>query len=323
MLFSVLKLLSPHEFRSGEEISLALDVSRASVHNMIERARRSGVDIQAVRGKGYRLAEPYSWLDLELLSARLATQGYGLHLHDEVDSTNSRLLGLAQQGLVHKSVLATEWQSNGRGRRGRNWWAPLGSGLTFSLLWRFQRPLTALSGLSLAVGVALARGLRAMGVATASLKWPNDVLVDGRKLAGILIETQGDMLSAASAVIGVGVNVRTLSDAEEARDFLPVSIEDVLGRMPDRNEVLLSLLHEMNTVLTTFDRQGFAPFVDEWQRLHAWQGEPVRVVGADGETIAEGRVLGVDDAGVLLLETAEGIRLIHSGEVSLRPGGFA
>ena len=93
--------------------------------------------------------------------------------------------------------------------------------------------------------------------------------------------------------------------------------------MPDRNEVLLSLLHEMNMVLTTFDSQGFAPFVDEWQRLHAWQGEPVRIVGADGETIAEGRVLGVDDAGVLLLETAEGIRLIHSGEVSLRPGGFA
>lgn len=321
MPFSILRLLSAEGFRSGEEISHALGISRASVHNLMERAREIGVEIQAVRGKGYRLAESHSWLQADRLSERLACNDYTLLLYDHVDSTNTRLLGLAQLGQAHKSVLAAEWQSQGRGRRGRSWLAPPASGLTFSLLWRFQRPLTALSGLSLAVGVALARGLRELGIDQAQLKWPNDILVGGRKLAGILIETHGDMLSAASAVIGVGINVRAIPDGIESHGFEPVAMADVLGAMPDRNEVLLRLLHELDLVLKTFDSEGFAPFADEWQRLHAWQGKPVRVVGAGGQNILEGRVIGVDSAGVLCLETESGIEQVHSGEVSLRPGG--
>lgn len=320
MPFSVLKLLSPDEFRSGEEISHALGVSRASVHNLVERAREFGVEIQAVRGKGYRLAEPYSWLETERLAGPLAHTGYSLLLHEQVDSTNSLLLNLAQQGQVHKSVLAAEWQSQGRGRRGRTWLAPLGSGLTFSLLWRFQRPLTALSGLSLAVGLALVRGLHGLGVTDAKVKWPNDILIDGRKLAGILIETHGDMLSSAAAVIGVGLNIRGVPEPAEGRDFSPVSLEDVMGRMPDRNDVLLRLLHELDEVLRSFDRYGFEPFVEEWQRMHAWQGRPVRVIGAGGQNVLEGVALGVDGSGVLCVETADGVQQIHSGEVSLRAG---
>lgn len=320
MPFPVLKLLSSDEFRSGEDISRDLGVSRASVHNLVARAREFGVTIQAVRGKGYRLAERYSWLQAERLAGPMAGSGYTLLLHEQVDSTNSLLLGLAQQGQPHKSVLAAEWQAHGRGRRGRTWWAPLGSGLTFSLLWRFQRPLTALSGLSLAVGLALARGFRSLGVEDVQVKWPNDILVGGRKLAGILIETHGDMLSAATAVIGIGVNVRTALAASEARDFQPVAVEDVLGKQLDRNEVLLHLLAELDAVLKTFDNQGFAPFVGAWEAMHAWQGKPVQVIGAGGQSILEGEALGVDETGVLRLSTADGIRLVHSGEVSLRSG---
>jgi BirA family biotin operon repressor/biotin-[acetyl-CoA-carboxylase] ligase len=320
MPFSVLKLLSSDEFRSGEEISRELGVSRASIHNLVARAREFGVDIQAVRGKGYRLAERYSWLEPGRLADPMTRAGYQLLLHDQVSSTNSLLLDMAQQGQSHKSILATEWQSQGRGRRGRTWWAPLGSGLTFSLLWRFQRPLTALSGLSLAVGLALARGFRTLGVDGVAVKWPNDILVQGRKLAGILIETHGDMLSAATAVIGIGINVRSVADAPEAMGFQPIAVEDALGRQPDRNEVLLHLLAELDTVLKTFDSVGFAPFVDEWDALHAWQNQPVRVLGAGGQPILEGVALGVDETGVLRLNTTDGIRLVHSGEVSLRPG---
>jgi BirA family biotin operon repressor/biotin-[acetyl-CoA-carboxylase] ligase len=320
MPFPVLKLLSPDEFRSGEEISRALGVSRASVHNLVERARELGVVIQAVRGKGYRLAERYSWLAPERLAAPMAGSGYKLLLHEQVSSTNSLLLDMAQQGQSHKSVLAAEWQSQGRGRRGRTWWAPLGSGLTFSLLWRFQRPLTALSGLSLVVGLALARSFRSLGVEGVAVKWPNDILVRGRKLAGILIETHGDMLSAATAVIGIGVNVRTVVDASGGKDFQPVAVEDVLGVAPDRNEVLVHLLSELDTVLKTFDSHGFMPFVEEWEALHAWRNQPVRVIGVGGQSILEGVALGVDETGVLRLNTADGIRLVHSGEVSLRSG---
>lgn len=320
MPFPVLKLLSPDEFRSGEEISQALGISRASVHNLVERARESGVEIHAVRGKGYRLAEHYSWLEHGRLGQGLEPVGYSLLLHDQVDSTNSLLLNLAQQGQAHKSVVAAEWQTQGRGRRGRTWWAPLGSGLTFSLLWRFQRPLTALSGLSLAVGLALARGLRGLGIEGASVKWPNDILVDGRKLAGILIETHGDMLSAASAVIGIGLNIRSVENRPEVGGFTPVAMADVLGRQPDRNDVLIRLLHELDVVLKTFDAQGFAPFVAEWQQYHAWQGRPIRVLGAGGQTMLEGVALGVDASGVLCVRTEDGVQTVHSGEVSLRPG---
>jgi BirA family biotin operon repressor/biotin-[acetyl-CoA-carboxylase] ligase len=318
MPIEVLKLLSADQFRSGEEISRRLGMSRANVHNMVERARALGVAIQAVRGRGYRLAEHYSWLDGERLAAA-ALQGYEVLLHPEVESTNSLLLDLAQRGQAHKSVLAAEWQSGGRGRRGRAWLSPLGGGLTFSLLWRFDRPLTALSGLSLAIGVGLVRALRELGVDRARLKWPNDVLVDGGKLAGILIETHGDMLSAATAVIGIGVNVRSLAGAAVPAEYPAVAIEDVLPGQVDRNALLLRLLAELDAVLRTFDLHGFAPFQAEWRSLHVWQGLPVRVVGA-GRGELEGIALGVDDSGVLLVRTADGVQAVHSGEVSLRPG---
>jgi BirA family biotin operon repressor/biotin-[acetyl-CoA-carboxylase] ligase len=317
MPFSVLKLLSAEEFRSGEEISRQLGLSRASVHNLVARARQLGVTIHAVRGRGYRLAEPCSWLDRERL-AEAAGQGFQVRLLQETESTNSLLLGLAQQGQGHKTVLAAEWQSGGRGRRGRTWFSVPGGGLTFSLLWRFNRPLTALSGLSLAIGVALARALRGQGLAQVGLKWPNDILVGGAKLAGILIETHGDMLSAASAVIGIGINVRARPDDLGAADYAAVAIDEVLGRPVDRNDLLLALLGELDAALRTFDQHGFAPFRAEWQGLHVWQGRPVRVLGGAGDL--QGVALGVDDAGVLLLATAEGTRAIHSGEVSLRPG---
>ncbi|MDD4882628.1 MAG: biotin--[acetyl-CoA-carboxylase] ligase, partial [Gallionellaceae bacterium] len=184
-------------------------------------------------------------------------------------------------------------------------------------LWRFNRPLTALSGLSLAIGVALARGLSALDLAGVKVKWPNDILVDGRKLAGILIETHGDMLSAATAVIGIGINVRARPDALGTADYAAVAVEEVLGRQLDRNELLLRLLAELDEVLKTFDLYGFAPFRDEWQQLHVWQDKPVCVLGS-GSAPIEGIALGVDEAGILQVATADGVRAIHSGEVSLR-----
>jgi BirA family biotin operon repressor/biotin-[acetyl-CoA-carboxylase] ligase len=319
MPLSILKLLSDEEFRSGEELARRLDLSRASVHNLVERARELGVTIHAVRGKGYRLAEPYSWLD-NARFGELTAQEFEVTLCDQVDSTNSLLMVSAQQGGLHKSIVAAEWQSSGRGRRGRNWISPLGGGLTFSLLWRFGRPLTALSGLSLAVGVALARGLHGFGLKAVGLKWPNDIMAGEAKLAGILIETQGDMLSDATAVIGIGINVRALPEASLPADYAIAAVEDLLGAPVDRNELLVRLVTELDQALQHFDGQGFAPFRDEWQRLHVWQDRPVRILSG-GEVSFEGIALGVDDAGVLRVATRDGVRAVHAGEVSLRPGG--
>jgi BirA family biotin operon repressor/biotin-[acetyl-CoA-carboxylase] ligase len=312
-----LRLLTHEEFRSGEDIARELSITRASVNNAVREAERLGVEIQAVRGRGYRLGYRYDWLDVGYLSGAGARAGFSFAVHDRLDSTNSHLMALAQSGATHKQVVAAELQSAGRGRRGRTWHAELGRGLTFSLLWRFQRPLTALSGMSLVVGLALTRCLRRLGV-EACVKWPNDVLLGAGKLAGILIETQGDVLSGATAVIGIGLNLSASVDMAERAGAPVASLGDALARPPARNDLLLAILAELDGDLRRFDAEGFAPFAAEWMRLHAHQGRAVAILGADGRSRL-GRALGVDAQGALLLETEAGVVAIHSGEVSLRP----
>lgn len=305
------------EFRSGAAIAAALGMSRATVHGLMQQAQALGVAIQAVRGRGYRLATPLDLLDARRLATALQPRGFHVHCLASVDSSNTRLLQRVAAGAPHKTVLAAEWQAHGRGRRGRVWEAGLGDGLAFSLLWRFQRPVAMLSGLSLAVGVALARCLARLGLDGIGLKWPNDLLVADRKLAGILIELVGDMLSPAAAVIGIGLNVR---GAERLGQLLetPVSdLESTLERRVERGELLLQLLAELDEVLTGFDRQGFAAYREEWHAWHAWQDQPVRVAQADGDSL-RGLARGVDEQGALLLETTAGLGRLLSGEVSLR-----
>lgn len=318
MPIAVLRLLSAEEFRSGEAIARQLSVSRASVNNAVQEAQRLGVEIHAVRGRGYRLAERYDWLDANRLNALQAAPGFEFQVHERLASTNSHLLGEAQQGAVHKSVVVAEMQSDGRGRRGRTWHAQLGRSLTFSLLWRFQRPLTALSGLSLVVGLVLARCMHDLGAEAVRVKWPNDVLLGEGKLAGILIETQGDVLSGASAVIGIGLNLSATPDLPRQAGVPVASLSDVVARLPERNGLLLAILAALDAALSRFDAEGFAPFAQDWMRLHAFQNREVAIHGAHG-LVRLGRVLGVDPVGALLLETTEGVDIIHSGEVSLRP----
>lgn len=317
MPLPVLRLLSHDEYRSGEAIARALGITRASVNNAVREAERLGVQIHAVRGRGYRLGYRYDWLDVGELQRAGGAMGFDFAVHARLDSTNSHLMALAQQGAAHKHLVAAELQQAGRGRRGRSWHAQLGRSLTFSLLWRFQRPLTALSGLSLVVGLALARCLRGLG-AQAWVKWPNDVLLGPGKLAGILIETQGDMLSGATAVIGVGVNLAATPEVAELAGAPVASLADALARLPERNALLLAILAELDADLRRFDAEGFAPFAAEWMGLHAYQGRDVAILGADGGRRI-GRALGVDAQGALLLETDTGVAVIHSGEVSLRP----
>lgn len=317
MLLAVIGRLRADEFLSGEVVARDLGVSRASVHGLIRSAGAYGVRVHTVPGRGYRLARPLELLDEVRLAAALAPMGLMVLCQPEVDSTNTRLIALAAAGAPHGLLLAAEWQTQGRGRRGRDWRGILGAGLAFSLLWRFERPVSALSGLSLAVGVALARAMRSMGAAGVGLKWPNDVLVGEDKLAGILIELTGDMLGPAAAVIGIGINVRA-GEALSERVGLPVAdLETASGRRLDRNAVLVEVARELAAVLHTFDWQGFAAFRSEWESLHVWQDRSVAIHEADGRVLF-GRAAGVDDHGALLLETGAGLQPILSGDVSLR-----
>lgn len=328
LAYRVLRLLADAEFRSGEALARAAGTSRASVWNAVQELEAAGVDVFSVRGRGHRLGRPLAMLDAQGLASLLGEASpFTVELVDETDSTNTLLLARAQAGAPHASVVAAEWQRAGRGRMNRPWHAAVGGALTFSVLWRFTQGAATLAGLSLAVGLAIVRALEARGVAGAGLKWPNDVLWRARKLAGILIEMHGEALGPAAVVIGVGVNVRLPPSARAHIDQAVTDVESIVGtpegEVLDRNALLAALLTELNRVLLAFEREGFAPLRDEWQRRHVHQGCAVQLTlpGGQRET---GVARGVAVDGSLLIETAHGLRPFHSGDVSLRavPAGI-
>lgn len=321
----VLRLLSNSAFVSGEAIAQRLGCSRGTVNNAIRAAQEVGFTVHAVHGRGYRLAAPVSWLDADRLEREFARRGIEYRQFDQLASTNAQLLHWAAleapERAPRRALVCAEWQSKGRGRRGRDWFADPGGGLTFSFLWRSGRPAAALSGLSLAVGVALVRGLRDMGLDGARVKWPNDIQLAGAKLAGVLIELVSDRLTAdvlapCSAVIGVGLNV---SGAEKLSQQVAQPVTDLqmhLGPI-DRSQLLLALIDALDAALDLFERDGFAAFHDDWHVHHAHQGQMVSIQLGQGEAI-DGVALGVDTQGALQVRTAAGVQSFHSGEVSLR-----
>ncbi|MDW8322680.1 MAG: biotin--[acetyl-CoA-carboxylase] ligase [Burkholderiales bacterium] len=321
-LLPALARLSPDEFRSGEQLARELGISRANLHLLLRQAARLGIDVHAVHGRGYRLTRAVDLLDAERLNADLSALGIRVQCLPELDSTNARLLAMAAEGAPHGSLLAAEQQTQGRGRRGRSWVSPLGTGLTFSLLYRFERPLAQMAGLSLAVGVGLARAIRALGGQGVGLKWPNDLLYGRDKLGGILIELAGDMLGPVAAVIGIGLNVRDGRLLSERVGVPVADLEAACGRPLERNAVLIALVQGVWQVLDDFAQRGFAPLREEWTALHAWQGRPV-VAQLPDDTRLEGLALGVDEHGCLLVDDGARVHRLHSAEVSLRLGEAA
>ena len=319
LTFKLLRRLADGEFHSGEVLARDFGVTRATVNNALRDVASYGLTLYSVRGRGYRLARPLQWLDIDLIHAGLGSASDELHIEitDHATSSNALLLQRAAQGAASGSVLAVEWQTAGRGRLGRTWHSGLGDTLTFSLLRRFESGLAALSGLSLAVGIAMMRALHELGVPGVGLKWPNDVLLNGGKLAGILIEAQGDMLGPSAVVIGIGLN---LSVPEDLRNRIDQRVSDLASLdipVPERNAVLAVLLKHLAAVLHEFSAGGFAPLRAEWESRHVFRERPVKLLLPDGTYIA-GMVLGVTDEGALRLATVQGEQVFNAGEVSLR-----
>lgn len=317
LAFSVLRRLSDGEFHSGEAIARDLGVSRGSVWNALRSAEEAGIRVFKIRGRGYCLPDDLDWLDREqvLESAREHAEKFQIEIHDRVSSTSTLLL---ERGSCETSgkVVAAELQTAGRGRRGRAWRCGLGEGVTFSLLWRFDQGPAFLAGLSLAVGVGLTRAFDELGAGGTRLKWPNDVLHEGGKLAGTLIELEGEMQGPSAAVIGIGINVR-LGGASRRSVDQPVADLASAGGGLSRSRVLGVVLGQLARVLRDFESCGFEPFVEPWITRHAYQDSPVSLLLPDGGVL-EGTARGVDRDGALLLQTRSGIRRLFGGEVSLR-----
>ncbi|HET6264513.1 MAG TPA: biotin--[acetyl-CoA-carboxylase] ligase [Usitatibacter sp.] len=318
LTFQALRRLADGRFHSGEDVARDLGRSRATLSEALKRVPDLGIEIFSVRGRGYRLAEPIEFLDAAAVARSLAGSGLAFEVVDEIDSTSTRLLELAAAGAPSGTCLAAEWQSAGRGRRGRSWVSALGGSLTFSLLWRFERGAGQLGGLSLAVGVAMARALASCSAERVQVKWPNDLVVDFRKLAGILVETSGEMQGPTAAVIGVGVNYRLGEPVLDLIDQPVVDVAHCARPVPSRNTLLAAMLRSLAAALADFEARGFEGARAEWRALHAYHGRHVRVSPPrDAPFEADVTDVAADGALVVTLPDGRAVSL-SSAEISLR-----
>ena len=317
--FDVLSNLQDGRFHSGEGLAQALVISRASVWKAVQTLRARGLDIQAVTGKGYRLAHPMELLDGDTIRGCLWPQyqaTFDIEVHEQLDSTNAYLLERARSGALSNTVCLAEYQTAGRGRRGRHWISPLGANLYLSLLLRLQMSPQAIAGFSLVCAIALVRALEEMGVEGIGLKWPNDLVWQRRKLAGILLELSGEAYGEHRLIIGFGINVAMPMDSGMEIDQPWVDLLQITKTNISRNRLAAALLNHLSRYLALYQKNGMQPYIEEWLALDSYLGETVDLVSPT--TVIKGIVRGIDAQGGLLLETAEGLHAYQSGEVSLR-----
>ena len=321
---ALLAELSDLRVVSGSELARRLGVTRAAVWKQVEALRALGVPVKAAAGRGYRLAWPLEPLDAVRIRAELnpsLRRRLGeIDVRWQIDSTSDALLRAAAVDARDLSVCVAETQSAGRGRRGRDWQSPLGGNVYFSLLRRFVQGMGSLSGLSLVAGVALIEALTDCGVAGVGLKWPNDVLADGRKLAGVLVELGGEFLGPCHAVIGIGINLRLPADAGIDQPRIEQPYIDLAqlcaGAPPSRNRLIGRLLVRLIAALDRFASTGFAGFRADYARHDLLAGRAVRVHTADG--VRDGNADGVDERGALRVRHGASRVAYDSAEVTVR-----
>lgn len=317
-MHTLLKLLGDGAFHSGEDLGLALGVSRSAVWKKLQQAQAElGIEIYKVRGRGYRLASPLSLLDSEELIDEHERLGWTCRIHETIDSTNAEAMRMASSGAALPALVLAEQQTAGRGRRGRQWVSPFAENLYYSLALRMDGGTRRLDGLSLVVGLAVVDTLRELGIHRAGLKWPNDILVGRKKLAGVLLEVTGDLANVCHVVIGIGININMRDSADVDQAWTSVALE--LGNIQDRNKVACALSRNLSGYLAGHQERGFAAYRKAWEDKHLWQGLAVALTA--GANTTQGVVKGIGDDGALRLEVDGREEHFSGGEVTLRLQG--
>jgi BirA family biotin operon repressor/biotin-[acetyl-CoA-carboxylase] ligase len=314
-MHTLLNLLGDGQFHSGEDLGVALGVSRSAIWKRLQLLEATlGIEVHKVRGRGYRLAHPLSLLNEARLTSEGMPPSWSASLYQTIDSTNAQAMRLVGEGASLPLLVLSEQQVAGRGRRGRKWVSPFAENIYYSLALRIDGGMRQLEGLSLLVGLAVIKTMRESGVEGVGLKWPNDILVGRSKLAGILLELAGDPADVCHVVIGVGINVNMRSSDEVDQVWTSMQLE--LGAFVDRNCVVATLSRHLEEYLRLHKEEGFAAFQTEWEQAHLWQGLPVTLLA--GASAVEGIVLGVDAVGALRLEVDGTEQSYSGGELSLR-----
>ncbi|AHF78900.1 Biotin--protein ligase [Sodalis praecaptivus] len=308
----LISLLADGEFHSGEQFGAALGMSRAAINKHVQTVRDWGVDVFTVPGKGYRLHAPLQLLDEAAIRSRLPSGR--LAVLPVIDSTNQYLIERIGT-LAPGDACVAEYQAQGRGRRGRQWISPFGNNLYLSLYWRLEQGPAAAGGLSLMVGIVMAEVLQRLGAEGVRVKWPNDLYLNDRKLAGILVEINGKAGDAAHVVIGAGINLAMREPAAGMIDQGWINLQEA-GIVIDRNALVAELTATLRQALRQFEGEGFAPFVARWQALDNFFDRPVKLLIGDREI--RGIARGIDAQGALLLEQDGERHAYLGGEISLR-----
>jgi BirA family transcriptional regulator, biotin operon repressor / biotin---[acetyl-CoA-carboxylase] ligase len=323
LVAQVFARLADGHFHSGEALARTLGVSRSAVWKAVAALRTHGSALHAVRNRGYRLGYGGEPLDPASIRERLALEVRRHVARIEavwsIPSTNTALLARANPDSGTAQVLLAEYQSAGRGRRGRAWLAPPGGAICLSISWTFREVPQDLGALGLVIGVCALRVLRDHGVDAASLKWPNDLLIGERKLGGVLIDLRAESAGPACVVIGIGLNLvlgPALLGQIAASGTAATDLVSALQPVPPRNALAAALVSACIQGLLEFERQGLKPFIEDWRAADALRGRAVNVSAPDG--IWRGVARGIDLRGALMLETPQGVRRFVSGDVTVR-----
>lgn len=309
---TLISILADGEFHSGEQLGERLGMSRAAINKHVQTLRDWGVDVFTVPGKGYSLPEPIQLLSQEFISSQI-DQGQVAVL-PVIDSTNQYLLdriGTLQSG----DACVAEYQQAGRGRRGRKWFSPFGANLYLSMYWRLEQGPAAAIGLSLVIGIVMTEVLRDLGASQVRVKWPNDLYLQDRKLAGILVELTGKTGDAAQIVIGAGINLAMRQVESDVINQGWINLQEA-GIAIDRNTLAARLINELRAALELFEQEGLTPYLSRWERLDNFINRPVKLIIGDKEIVGISR--GIDTQGALLLEQDGAIKAWMGGEISLR-----
>lgn len=314
-MIALLRLIQDGRFHSGQVLGNLLGISRGAVWKRLQVIESEfGLVIHSVRGRGYRLSRPLCLLD-EPRVVTVAGGDWPVYLHDKIDSTNAEALRLIASGAQAPLVVLAERQTAGRGRRGREWVSPFAENIYYSMVLPVMGGAAQLQGLSLVVGLAVLKVLHTFGVSSAGIKWPNDMVVNNRKIAGVLLELVGDISDLCHVVIGIGVNVNMLEvDSDIGQPWTSMAIET--GGLVDRNVFVRALSIQLSEYLQRHHKFGFAACIAEWDRYDICAGRSVKLTTAVSEV--HGIACGVDDSGGLVV-LVDGVRKVFSGgEVSLR-----
>lgn len=284
----LIALLANGEFHSGEQLGESLGMSRAAINKHIQTLRDWGVDVFTVPGKGYSLPEPIQLLNAEQILGQL--DGGSVTVLPVIDSTNQYLLDRIGE-LKSGDACVAEYQQAGRGRRGRKWFSPFGANLYLSMFWRLEQGPAAAIGLSLVIGIVMAEVLRKLGADKVRVKWPNDLYLQDRKLAGILVELTGKTGDAAQIVIGAGINMAMRRVEESVVNQGWITLQEA-GINLDRNSLAAMLIRELRAALELFEQEGLAPYLSRWEKLDNFINRPVKLIIGDKEIFGISR--GID-----------------------------